>query len=73
MYGACRRCGLGCFICVAVCAESGAYEMIHAVCWVGTGAGTVQRRGPRRDVVWSDAECGGWGVIVLGGSRAFTV
>lgn len=38
-----------------VCAETGAYEMNHAVCWVetgtGEGAGVVM-------CVGSDAECG---------------
>lgn len=39
-----------------VCADSGAYEMIHAVCWVETGTG----EGAARVVmcVGKEAECG---------------
>lgn len=57
-----------CFPCTVFCAGSGAHKMIHAVCWVGKGAG---EEGVRVVMcVGSDAECDRRGAV-LGDPRVF--
>lgn len=48
VYGACKLCELGYFMCVVACAASGAHGMIHAKCWEHTGAGGAAEE----DALW---------------------